>query len=95
MVNGHCVRTTHAEANAIAQAARHGVSLAGSTAYATYQPCLSCTKLLISAGVARIVYGHAYPDELAAKLLTEVGIPVLYLTSFDALPPGSEAKSSL
>src|SRR5215469_9814793 len=48
MVNGHCVRPTHAEANAIAQGARHGVSFAGATAYVTHEPCLGCSKLLVA-----------------------------------------------
>jgi dCMP deaminase len=84
MRNDHCVRTMHAEANAIVQGALHGVSLTGSTVYCTHQPCLNCSKLLISAGITRIVYEHAYPDPLAAKLLAEAGVAVvLFLTSPD------------
>ncbi len=51
VVNEHCVRATHAEANAVVQGALHGVSLQGATAYCTHQPCVNCSKLLISAGV--------------------------------------------
>ncbi len=74
MVDGHCLRATHAEANAIVQGALHGVSLEGATAYCTHEPCAGCSKLLISAGVVRIVYRDAYPDEVAAMLLREAGV---------------------
>jgi dCMP deaminase len=74
MLNGHCVRTVHAEANAIVQGALHGVGLAGSTIYCTHQPCLHCSKLLISAGILRVTYEQAYPDGLAEKLLAEAGV---------------------
>jgi dCMP deaminase len=74
MLDGHCVRTTHAEANAIVQAALHGVSIANSMAYCTHQPCINCSKLLISAGVKKIVFETAYPDEIAAELLTEANV---------------------
>lgn len=63
MVNGHCERTSHAEANAIVQAAKHGVSTDGATAYITASPCWHCFKLLASAGIKRIVYGEFYRDE--------------------------------
>ena len=59
MVDGHCVRTIHAETNAIIQAALHGVSTKGSTCYVTHLPCINCTKVLINAGIARIVYSTA------------------------------------
>jgi dCMP deaminase len=74
MVAGHCVRATHAEANAIVQGALHGVGLNGATAYCTHQPCVGCSKLLISAGVVRIVYADAYPDAIAQELLAEAGV---------------------
>ncbi len=51
----HCVRTTHAEQNAIAQAARLGVSLDGSTVYCHMTPCYICAKIVINAGVKRVV----------------------------------------
>ena len=60
MVDGHCVRTIHAEANAIIQAALHGVSTKGSTCYVTHFPCIQCAKMLINAGVVRIVYDQEY-----------------------------------
>jgi dCMP deaminase len=91
IVNGHCVRSTHAEANAIVQGALHGISLDGATAYATHQPCVGCSKLLISAGVVRIVYDLPYPDEDAEALLGEAGVAVV---NFAALAPAiAEARA--
>ena len=77
LVNDHCARATHAEANAIVQGALHGVSLAGSIAYCTHQPCVNCSKLLISAGVSKIVYGQPYPDAVASELLAEAGVALV------------------
>ena len=50
MVNGHCVRTVHAEANALVQAARHGIRLEGAEIYVTASPCFDCFKLIANAG---------------------------------------------
>ncbi len=61
IVNGHCERTSHAEANAIVQAAKHGVSTDGATAYITASPCWGCFKLLASAGVGRLVLRGVLP----------------------------------
>ncbi|MDE2482236.1 MAG: cytidine/deoxycytidylate deaminase family protein [bacterium] len=77
LVNDHCMRATHAEANAIVQGALHGVSLVGSTAYCTHQPCVNCSKLLISAGIAKIVYDVPYLDAIAAELLAEAGVAIV------------------
>lgn len=74
VVDGHCLRATHAEANAIVQGALHGVSLQGATAYCTHQPCAGCSKLLISAGIVRIVYADAYPDPVSTLLLAEAKV---------------------
>jgi dCMP deaminase len=83
IADGHCLRATHAEANAIVQGALHGVSLQGSTAYCTHQPCAGCSKLLISAGIVRIVYRDAYPDPIASLLLDEAGV---VLTRYEPEP---------
>jgi dCMP deaminase len=78
MVDGHCVRTIHAETNAIIQAALHGVSTRGATCYVTHQPCINCTKALINAGIVRIVYGEAYRmDENAVAFLKAANIEVV------------------
>ena len=77
LVDGHCVRTIHAETNAIIQAALHGVSTKGATCYVTHLPCLHCTKALINAGISRIVYSVAYrTDENAIHFLQAADIEV-------------------
>lgn len=75
LVDGHCIRTIHAETNAIIQAALHGISTRNSTAYVTHLPCVHCTKALINAGIRRIVYSIAYrEDEIAADFLKAANI---------------------
>lgn len=76
LVNDHCQRATHAEANAVVQAALHGVGTVGATAYCTHSPCSNCTKILMSAGIERIVYETSYLDDVAAELLEEAGIAI-------------------
>jgi dCMP deaminase len=70
-------RGVHAEQNAIIQAALHGVSTKGATLYVNASPCVMCAKMLINAGVKRIVYEEEYPDELAFKLLKEANIDLV------------------
>jgi len=75
MVEGHCVRTIHAETNAIIQAALHGISTRGSTCYVTHFPCINCAKALVNAGVTRLVYAVAYrQDPIAVQFLQAGGI---------------------
>lgn len=69
-------RGLHAEQNAIIQAAKHGVNIGGATLYCTTAPCVICAKMLINAGLERIVYLEGYPDSLATELLEESGIEV-------------------
>ncbi len=76
IVDNHCVRTNHAEMNAIAQAARHGVPLNGATAYVTNMPCTTCAKALLAAGIARVVIFSDYHGSLAEKFLDESGVPI-------------------
>lgn len=59
-VTQHCIRTSHAEANAIAQAARHGVSIMGGTLYCKMEPCLKCAQLIINSGIKRVVCMKQY-----------------------------------
>lgn len=66
----------HAEQNAIIQAAKLGVSIDGGTIYCTHQPCAICAKMIINAGISRIIYAVPYPDEFAQKILSEVPISV-------------------
>lgn len=67
-------RGLHAEQNAIIQAAKHGINIDGSTLYCTTAPCVICAKMLINAGIQRIVYRHGYPDDLSLRLLRETGL---------------------
>jgi dCMP deaminase len=74
IVAGHCIRALHAEQNAILQAALNGVSTRGATLYATCQPCNHCAKMIINAGIVRVVFEGDYPDEFALELFAEAGI---------------------
>lgn len=69
-------RALHAEQNAIVQAARYGISVRDSTLYTTAEPCVLCAKMLINAGIVKIVYRDTYPDELARQMLREASIAV-------------------
>ena len=70
-MKGHCVRTNHAEINAICQATRHGVTLTGATAYVTNMPCTACAKALIATGVDRVVVFSEYHETLAEDFFKE------------------------
>jgi dCMP deaminase len=70
-------RGLHAEQNAIIQAAKHGTNINGSTIYCTTMPCIICAKMLINAGIERIVYEQGYPDQLAEEMIEEAGITVM------------------
>lgn len=70
-------RALHSEMNAIIQAAQHGVSTKGATLYSTHQPCSVCARMLINAGIVKIVYTGAYPDDFARSLLEEAGIELV------------------
>jgi dCMP deaminase len=85
LVNDHCVRATHAEANAVVQAALHGVVLDGAVAYCTHQPCVNCSKLLISAGVTRIIFDQPYPDPVASQLLAEAGVALVQFATLEGM----------
>jgi dCMP deaminase len=63
MEDGHCVRTIHAETNAVIQAARNGVRIDGAWIYVTASPCFGCFKVIANAGIKRICYGEFYRDE--------------------------------
>lgn len=69
-------RGLHAEQNAIIQAAHLGQSIAGGTLYCTNQPCAICAKMIINAGIKRIVIKEGYPDGLAIEMLDEAGLKI-------------------
>ncbi len=69
-------RGLHAEQNAIIQAAYHGVQIQGATLYCTNHPCMICSKMIINAGIQRVVYKDGYADALAAQMFKESRIRV-------------------
>ena len=73
-------RGLHAEQNAIIQAALHGVSTKGSTLYCTHCPCSLCVKMLVNAGVVKVIYREGYPDWLAREIAEEAGLPLVQFT---------------
>ena len=78
--SGGCDRTIHAEANAIAYAARHGIATHGSTLYCTLSPCINCAKSIISAGIVRVKYIEQYRITDGIDLLEKAGIKCEILT---------------
>lgn len=73
-------RALHAEQNAIIQAASLGISMEGSTLYCTTAPCSLCAKMLINAGVVRVVFDGSYPDERAMEFFQQAGVEVQQLS---------------
>ena len=90
IVDNHCVRTNHAEINALVQAAVHGVSIKGATAYITNMSCTTCSKALIAAGIKRVVVFSDYHDTLAIKFYNESGVKITKLEM-----PNKEIKYNL
>ena len=81
IVDGHCLRTIHAEMNALLQCAKFGIPTEGSEIYVTHFPCLACTKAILQAGVKTIHYLHDYHNnEYALSLIEQVGASVHQVT---------------
>ena len=74
VVDNHCIRTNHAEMNAITQAARNGVSIEGATAHVTNMPCTTCAKALIGAGILRVVVFSDYHSTHAEAFFKEADV---------------------
>jgi len=87
MEDGHCVRTIHAEANAIVQAARNGVRIDGASIYVTASPCWNCFKMIANAGVVRIGYGEFYRDQRIFDVATKLGIELVAVKPAPAASP--------
>jgi len=79
MEDDHCVRTVHAEANAICQAAKNGVNIDGADIYTTASPCWNCFKLIANSGIRRIFYGEFYRDTRSIEAARELGIELVDL----------------
>ncbi|HKZ49617.1 MAG TPA: cytidine/deoxycytidylate deaminase family protein [Candidatus Nanoarchaeia archaeon] len=74
-----CLRTTHAEQNAIVQAALHGVNIEGSTIYVTTEPCLNCAKMIINSGIRKVVAAQQYHDALLPReFFKQAGVELVY-----------------
>jgi dCMP deaminase len=87
-------RALHAEQNAIIQAATSGQSIDGATIYITHQPCVICAKMIINAGLRRIIVYEGYPDEFAVEILEEAGLKIVPLAhdslELDEIPKTSQ-----
>ncbi len=79
-------RGLHGEQNAIIQAAVHGSSIAGATLYCTTQPCVICTKMIINAGIKKIIYQGHYPDQLSLQMLEEAGVALIHFEQLEGIP---------
>ncbi len=103
----HCIRTTHAEQNAICQAARVGISLEGATLYAKMAPCYTCAKMIINAGILRVVCEKDYHGAARSKeIFAEAGVQMKILNpvvetyadmspgDFQPQPPAEPAKQT-
>ena len=77
--NDHCVRTVHAEANAVAQAAKHGVRIDQAEIYVTASPCLTCFKLIANSGIVKIYYKEFYRDERITEYARQAGVTLIYM----------------
>lgn len=93
VVDGHCIRTIHAEANALLQCAKFGVKTAGADVYVTHFPCLQCTKLLIQSGIHKIYYlkdyhNHSYAVELlglAGVEIEKISVPTDFFKQIETV----------
>lgn len=85
IVDNHCVRTNHAEMNALIQAARHGVNTTGATAYITNMSCTTCAKAMIAAGIKRVVVFSDFHDTLATQFYSDAGVEIVKLPMPDRL----------
>ena len=79
MENGHCVRTVHAESNAVAQAAKNGVVLLDSDIYVTASPCLTCFKLVANSGIRTVFFKEFYRDERITAYAKESGVNLVFM----------------
>ena len=81
MHNDHCIRTIHAEANAIVQAAKHGINIDQSEIYITASPCFDCFKLIANVGIGKIYFGEFYRDERILTHASALGIELIDLSN--------------
>lgn len=89
MEGGRCIRTLHAEQNAIAQAALHGVSTKGATLYSTCRPCHVCARMIVGAGMIRVVFFGDAPEGWAREVLEAANVEIVSLPE----PPRRDAMA--
>lgn len=85
IVDNHCVRTNHAEINALVQAAVHGINIKGSAAYITNMSCTTCAKALIAAGITKVVVFSDFHDTLATQFYTDSKVEIVKLPMPDRM----------
>jgi dCMP deaminase len=78
---GHCIRSLHAEQNALLQAAMIGIPCEGASMYVTCQPCNACAKMIINAGITKVIYEGDYPDDFSKELFRDAGLDVFVYRS--------------
>lgn len=82
MENGHCIRTVHAEANSIINAARHGIKIEGGTIYTTASPCWHCFKLIANSGINKIIFAELYSDPKIEQYSKQTGIELIDMSKY-------------
>ena len=85
--DGRCIRTLHAEQNALMQAALHGVSTHGATLYCTCRPCHVCARMIVAAGIVRVVFVGEPPEGWANEVLTAAGVAMVALRDLEPPSP--------
>ena len=87
MVSGSCVRTVHAEQNAILTASKQGINLKDSVIYVTHEPCYNCIKYIIQSGIKTVYYKNPYDSEVTSELkqqiLKDTGLEMIYIKGGD------------
>jgi dCMP deaminase len=86
LLANHCVRSLHAEQNAFLQAAMIGIPCKDATMYVTCQPCNTCAKMIVNAGIARVIYEGEYPDEFSKEIFRNAHLEVLRLQEGQVKP---------
>lgn len=78
-LEGACIRTVHAEMNAIIKAAKHGNGINGGTMYCTHSPCMVCAGVMLNAGIVKVVYREAYRDVSPIHQLRKAGVSIVQM----------------
>ncbi len=86
LISGHCSRSLHAEQNCLLQAAKIGVPCQETTMYVTCQPCNTCAKMIINAGISRVIYEGDYPDDFSLELFRDSRLEVLRYVGGELVP---------